>query len=40
MSDRSDPKLLEILGRQTRQDCLVDIIVAERCLVIFEAKPP
>src|SRR6516165_512351 len=38
MPDRSDTKVLQVLRRQTRQDCLVDIILAECRLILFEAK--
>ena len=39
MPDRSDTKVLQVLRRQTRQDCLVDIILAE-CRLGAEPKPP
>ena len=40
MSDKSDTKILQVLRRQTRQDRVVDLILAECCLILFEAKPP
>ena len=40
MPDRSDTKILQILCGQTRQDGIVDVILAERRLVLFEAKAP
>src|ERR1700739_321755 len=38
--DKSDAKLLQVLRRQPRQDAVVDLIIAECCLILFEAKPP
>ena len=40
MSDKSDTKILQILGRQARQDRVVDLILAECRLILFEAKAP
>ena len=40
MPDKSDAKILQVLRRQTRQDRVVDLILAERRLIFFEAKPP
>ena len=40
MSDKSDTKILQVLGRQARQDRVVDLILAECGLILFEAKPP
>ena len=40
MSDKSDTKVLQVLRRQTRQDDVVDLILAECRLILFEAKPP
>ena len=40
MSDKSDTKILQVLGRQARQDRVVDLILAEYRLILFEAKAP
>src|SRR4029077_10590222 len=40
MSDKSDTKILQVLGRQPRQDRVVDLILAEGRLILFEAKLP
>jgi hypothetical protein len=40
MSHERDAELLEILGGQARQYILVDVIVAERWLVLLEAQMP
>src|ERR1700746_2613776 len=40
MPDRSDTKLLQVLRRQTREDGVVDVILAECRLILFEAKLP
>ena len=40
MPDNADTKILQVLCRQTRQDRVVDLILAEGCLILFEAKPP
>src|SRR5262245_58135430 len=40
MPDKSDTKILQVLCRQTRQDRVVDLILAECRLIFFEAKPP
>ena len=40
MPDKSDTKVLQVLRRQTRQDRVVDLILAECRLILFEAKPP
>ena len=38
--DKSDSKILQVLRRQTRQDRVVDLVLAEGCLIMFEAKLP
>ena len=38
--DKSDTKVLQVLRRQPRQDRVVDPILAECRLILFEAKPP
>ena len=40
MPDKSDTKVLQVLRRQVRQDRVVDLILAECRLILFEAKPP
>src|SRR6478736_4859265 len=40
MSDKSDAKILQVLSRQPRQDRVVDLILAEGRLILFEAKLP
>src|SRR6476646_1771532 len=40
MPDNADTKILQVLCRQTRQDRVVDLILAECRLILFEAKPP
>src|SRR5260370_32456920 len=40
MSDRTNAQLLQVLGRQPRQDRIVDLILSECGLVSFEAKTP
>ena len=40
MPDQSDTKILQVLRRQTRQDRVVNPILAEGRLILFEAKPP
>ena len=40
MPDNSDTKVLQVLRRQTRQDRVVDLVFAERRLILFEAEPP
>jgi hypothetical protein len=40
MPDKSDTKVLQVLCRQTRQDRVVDLILAECYLILLEAKPP
>ena len=40
MPDGADAKLFQVLRRQTRQDRVVDRIVAERRLILFETKAP
>jgi hypothetical protein len=40
VSDKSDPEVLHVLGRQTRQGRIVDPILAEYGLILFEAKLP
>ncbi|MET4841502.1 hypothetical protein ABIF62_001997 [Bradyrhizobium japonicum] len=37
---RWDSKVLQVLRRQVRQDRIVDFILAECRLILFEAKPP
>jgi hypothetical protein len=38
VSDDNDAKVLQVLGRQTRQDLLIDLVFAERRLIPFETK--
>src|ERR1700758_83661 len=38
--DKSDTKVLQVLSRQTRQDRVVDLILAECRLILIEAKAP
>jgi hypothetical protein len=40
MPDKYDAKILQVLRRQTRQDRVVDLMLAECRLIFFEAKPP
>jgi hypothetical protein len=40
MPDRSDTKILQVLRCQTRQDRVVDFILAECRLIFLEAEPP
>jgi hypothetical protein len=40
MPDKRYSKILQILRRQTRQDSVVDLILAECRLIFFEAKTP
>ena len=40
MSNNTDTKVLKVLGCQGRQDRLVDLVLAERRLIPFEAKAP
>src|SRR5258708_7702125 len=40
MPDKADTKILQVLRRQTRQNRVVDLILAECRLILFEAKPP
>jgi hypothetical protein len=40
MPDRPDAKLLQVLRRQTREDGVIDVILAERRLIFFKAKSP
>jgi hypothetical protein len=44
VADQRDAEILEILGRQARQDRRVDLVVAERRCVLFEpglrSQPP
>src|SRR5262249_31983180 len=40
MTDCCDAKLLQRLVRQARQDRLIYLVLAERCLVLSEAKAP
>src|ERR1700749_5123399 len=40
MSDKSDAKILQVLSRQPRQDRVVDLILPEGRLILFEAKLP
>jgi hypothetical protein len=40
MPDRSDAEFPQVLRRQARQDRVVDLILAECRLMLFEAKPP
>jgi hypothetical protein len=37
---RRDAKLFQVLRREVREDPLVDLIVAECLLVLFEAQGP
>ena len=38
MPDQGDTKLLEIIGRQARQDSLVDLVIAERRRIALQAQ--
>ena len=38
MSDDNDAKVLQVLGRQTRQDLLIDLVFAERRLIPFKTN--
>jgi hypothetical protein len=38
MADQGDAKILEIIGRQTRQDRLVDLVVAEGRRIALESQ--
>jgi hypothetical protein len=40
MSDGHHADVFEVLGRQLRQNCFIDRILAECRLVLFEAKAP
>jgi hypothetical protein len=40
MPDNTDAQILQVICRQGRQDCLVDLIFAECRLIPFEAKAP
>ena len=40
MPDISDTKFLQVLRRQARQDCVVNLLLAECRLILFEAKRP
>src|SRR5215467_11784364 len=40
MPDNTDAQILQIICRQGRQDCPVDLIFAECRLIPFEAKAP
>ena len=40
MTQRRNAKLLQVLVRQTRKNRLVDVILAERSLILSEAKAP
>ena len=40
MPNNGDAKILQVLRRQSRQDRVVDLVVAECRLVLFEAEPP
>jgi hypothetical protein len=40
MPDNTDPQILQVVCRQGRQDCLVNLIFAECRLIFFEAKAP
>ena len=40
MPDDDDTQVLQVLRRQARQDRLVDCVLAECCLILFEAKAP
>src|SRR4029079_448360 len=40
MPDKSNTKILQVLRRQTRQDRVIDLVLAEGCLIMFEAKLP
>jgi hypothetical protein len=38
VSDDNDAKVLQVLGRQTRQDLLIDLVFAERRLIPFKTN--
>jgi hypothetical protein len=38
MADQGDAKILEIIGRQSRQDRLVDLVVAEGRRIALESQ--
>jgi hypothetical protein len=40
MSYKLDPEVLQVLRRQARQDRLIDLVIAEVRLILFEAEPP
>jgi hypothetical protein len=40
MPYKLDPEVLQVLRRQARQDRLIDLVVAEVRLILFEAEPP
>ena len=40
MPQRRDAKLFEVFSRQVRQDRLVDVVLAERGLILSKAKAP
>jgi hypothetical protein len=39
MADRGHAQADQVVGRQLRQDLGIDIVVAERWLVLFEPQP-
>jgi len=40
MPDKSDTKILQVLRRQPQKDRVVDLILAECRLILFQAKFP
>ena len=40
MAQRRDAKLLQVLGRQVREDRLVNVVIAECRLILPEAQAP
>jgi hypothetical protein len=40
VTDQGNAKILQVIGRQTRQHLLVDLVFAERLLVPLQPEPP
>ena len=40
MPDDTDAKILQVLRRKVRQDRLVNLVLAEYRLILFEAEAP
>jgi len=38
VADKTNAKILQVLGRQVEQNRIVDCVLAECCLVVFEAE--